>query len=110
MFTAESASRPADSILIFAQGVQRGRLSPDHRQPDPVLENAFAHFGGVPKTLVPDNLKAAVIKADWYDPDLNPSCVRSANTTERCYFRRSHVRRDTRVRWNAALITFKRTH
>jgi transposase len=37
-----------------------------------VLENAFWHFGGVPQTLVPDNLKAAVIKADWYDPDLNP--------------------------------------
>jgi transposase len=36
------------------------------------LENAFLHFGGVPKTLVPDNLKAAVIKADWYDPELNP--------------------------------------
>ncbi len=36
------------------------------------LENAFHHFGGVPKTLVVDNLKAAVIKADWYDPELNP--------------------------------------
>ena len=36
------------------------------------LENAFFHFGGVPKTLVPDNLKAAVLKADWYDPELNP--------------------------------------
>jgi transposase len=36
------------------------------------LENAFRHFGGVPKTLVPDNLKAAVLKADWYDPDVNP--------------------------------------
>lgn len=36
------------------------------------LENAFCHFGGVPKTLVVDNLKAAVIKADWFDPDLNP--------------------------------------
>jgi transposase len=36
------------------------------------LENAFLHFGGVPRTLVPDNLKAAVIRADWYDPDLNP--------------------------------------
>ena len=36
------------------------------------LENAFRHFGGVPKTLVPDNLKAAVLKADWYDPELNP--------------------------------------
>ncbi|MBK8270716.1 MAG: IS21 family transposase [Planctomycetes bacterium] len=36
------------------------------------LENAFHHFGGVPKTLVIDNLKAAVTKADWYDPVINP--------------------------------------
>jgi transposase len=36
------------------------------------IENAFIHFGGVPRTLVIDNLKAAVSKADWYDPELNP--------------------------------------
>lgn len=36
------------------------------------IENAFAHFGGVPKTLVIDNLKAAVKHADWFDPELNP--------------------------------------
>lgn len=36
------------------------------------LENAFVHFGGAPRTLVPDNLKAAVLRADWYDPDVNP--------------------------------------
>lgn len=35
------------------------------------LENAFRHFGGVPKTLVIDNLRAAVTRADWYDPELN---------------------------------------
>lgn len=35
------------------------------------LENAFWYFGGVPRTLVIDNLKAAVSQADWYDPDLN---------------------------------------
>jgi transposase len=39
------------------------------------LENAFHHFGGVPKTLVIDNLKAAVTKADWFDPDLNPKIL-----------------------------------
>lgn len=39
------------------------------------LENAFRHFGGVPKTLVPDNLKAAVLQADWYDPELNPKIL-----------------------------------
>ena len=36
------------------------------------IENAFAHFGGVPKTLVIDNLKAAVTQADWFDPEINP--------------------------------------
>ena len=40
------------------------------------LENAFWHFGGVPQRLVLDNLRAAVKKADWYDPELNPK-VRS---------------------------------
>lgn len=36
------------------------------------LENAFRHFGGVPKTLVIDNLKAAVLHPDWFDPELTP--------------------------------------
>jgi transposase len=36
------------------------------------LENAFRHFGGVTRTIVTDNLKAAVKKADWFDPELNP--------------------------------------
>jgi transposase len=40
------------------------------------LENAFRHFGGAPRRLVLDNLKAAVKKADWFDPELNPK-VRS---------------------------------
>jgi transposase len=36
------------------------------------LENAFWHFGGAPKTLVLDNLKAGVLQPDWFDPELNP--------------------------------------
>jgi hypothetical protein len=36
------------------------------------MENAFRYFGGTPKTVVTDNLKAAVEKADWHDPTLNP--------------------------------------
>ena len=36
------------------------------------IENAFHYFGGVPKRLVIDNLKAAVKRADWYDPELHP--------------------------------------
>jgi transposase len=36
------------------------------------LENAFRHLGGVPQTLVVDNLKAAVAHPDWFDPELTP--------------------------------------
>ena len=34
---------------------------------------AFEFFGGTPKFLVPDNLKAAVIKTHRYEPDINPA-------------------------------------
>ena len=34
-------------------------------------ENALHYFGGVPQAIVPDNLKAAVIKSDRYEPTLN---------------------------------------
>lgn len=36
------------------------------------LESAFRHFGGVTKSVVLDNLRAAVKKADWFEPELNP--------------------------------------
>lgn len=42
------------------------------------LENAFRHFGGVPLTLNLDNLKAAVLKPDWADPELNPKLAEFA--------------------------------
>jgi transposase len=36
------------------------------------LENAWRAFGGVPRILNLDNLKAAILHADWFDPGLNP--------------------------------------
>lgn len=36
------------------------------------VENGFRHFGGVSLTVNLDNLKAAVLKFDWADPNLNP--------------------------------------
>jgi transposase len=40
---------------------------------------AFAFLGGIPKVLVPDNLKSAVSKSNYYDPDINPSYLDMAN-------------------------------
>jgi transposase len=33
----------------------------------------YAYFGGVPQLTVPDNLKAGVRRACYYDPDVNPT-------------------------------------
>jgi len=33
--------------------------------------HALEFFGGVPKAIVPDNLKSGVTKANYYDPDIN---------------------------------------
>lgn len=39
------------------------------------LNEALRFFGGVPKVILSDNLKAFVIKSDRYDPDFNDICV-----------------------------------
>lgn len=39
----------------------------------------FEWFGGVPQVIAPDNLKSAVNKAHYYDPDINKAYVRLAS-------------------------------
>ena len=34
---------------------------------------AFAYLGGVVRIVIPDNLKSAVRKSNYYEPDINPS-------------------------------------
>jgi transposase len=58
-----SHSRKAYSEVVFRQTTE------DFLR---CLENAFWQFGGVPETVILDNLKAAVTQADWFDPELNP--------------------------------------
>ena len=43
------------------------------------LENGFRYFGGVPRKVVIDNLRAGVSRADWYEPEVNPK-LRSFST------------------------------
>ena len=42
-------------------------------------QNSLHYFGGVPKVLIPDNLKSAVTKANKYEADLNESFADFAN-------------------------------
>jgi transposase len=39
----------------------------------------FRFFGGVSRLVVPDNCKTGVVKADYYDPALNPDYARLAD-------------------------------
>ncbi len=43
------------------------------------MENAFRFFGGVTPYVTVDNQRAAVDRAHWYDPDVNPAFVDFAN-------------------------------
>lgn len=46
------------------------------------LDCCLREIGGVPKVLVPDNLKAAIIKANNYEPDVNRALEDLANHYE----------------------------
>ena len=49
--------------------------------PDWIVSHAraFAYFGGVPRIVVPDNLKTGITKACFYEPDINPTYLDMAN-------------------------------
>lgn len=74
--TAEGSRRRTHVFRIVLSHSRKGYSEVVHQQTTEnfirCLENAFHHFGGVPKVLVIDNLRAAVKRADWYDPELNP--------------------------------------
>jgi len=76
IITADGKRKRSHVFRIVLSNSRRGYSESVSRQSTEdfigCLENAFWHFGGVPKTLIIDNLKAAVSKADWFDPELNP--------------------------------------
>lgn len=55
--------------------------TPTQQLPDWIVSHrrAFEFFGGVPNTVVPDNLKSGVTKACYYDPDINRTYQEMAN-------------------------------
>ncbi len=65
------------AVLCYSQ-LFRAVARPAEKQTDWLsgLETSFDYFGGVSKLLSVDNAKAAVQRADWWDPDLNPEFAR----------------------------------
>jgi transposase len=63
------------SQLTYVQAVYSQRKE-DFIQ---ATENALHFFGGVPRVLVPDNLKSAVHKADKYEAEINSAFLDFAN-------------------------------
>lgn len=57
------------SQLTYVQAI------PSQKKEDLIrcCENALHYFGGVPRAIVPDNLKSAVIKSSKYEPIINES-------------------------------------
>jgi hypothetical protein len=49
---------------------------------------AFEAIGGVPELVVPDNAKTAIVKASFYDPEVNRSYAEMATPSQSdCYLR-----------------------
>jgi transposase len=89
VITSEGKRRRTHLFRIVLSHSRKAYSEAVHRQTTDeflrCIENAFRHFGGAPRRLVLDNLKAAVKKADWFDPELNPK-VRSFGEHYGCVF------------------------
>jgi transposase len=59
--------------ILGCSGLTYAEASPDQKKENWVRsnENALWYFGGVPRAIIPDNLKSAVTKTDPYEPGIN---------------------------------------
>jgi transposase len=78
VFNQQSGETRQAQIFVAVLGMSNytyAQASWDQSLPNWIAShmNAFEYFEGVPRLLVPDNLKAAVARADRYDPDINPT-------------------------------------
>jgi transposase len=93
------------SQLTYVEVVASQRLEDFIR----ATENALHYFGGVPRVLVPDNLKSAVHKAGRYEARLNDTFLAMANHYQTSVLpTRSHKPRDKALVENAVNIVYSR--
>jgi len=72
-------------------------------------ENALRYFEGVPGAIVPDCLKSGVVKADKYEPDINPQYLDFARHYGTVIVpARPHAPKDKALAENAVNIAYMR--
>jgi len=77
--TAASAVRTSPGGLKpLEEGLHGGRVAPGHGVVPALHRERVPGDRRVTRTVVVDNLKAAVLQADWYDPELNPKLAEFA--------------------------------
>lgn len=76
IMTPEGRRRRTHVLRIVLSFSRRGYSEAVYREDSDgfirCLENAFWHFDGATRTVIIDNLRAAVKHADWYDPEVHP--------------------------------------
>jgi transposase len=73
--TGEVSKAEVFVAALGASGYSYAEASMSQQKEDFIASHirAFKFFGGCTKVLVPDNLRSAVTKANWYEPDINAS-------------------------------------
>ena len=73
--TGEISKAEVFVAALGASGYSYAEASMSQKKHDFIASHvrAFKFFGGCTEVLVPDNLKSAVTRANWYDPDINES-------------------------------------
>jgi len=88
---------------VYKESKKRGFTLP--------LSNALAYYGGVPQAIAPDNPKAAVTRADRYEPEINQTLADFASHYGTCIFpARSQKPKDKAFSENAANILYGRIY
>ena len=73
--TGEISKAEVFVTALGASGYSYAEASMSQKKQDFITSHirAFRFYGGVTEVLVPDNLRSAVTRANWYDPDINES-------------------------------------
>jgi transposase len=84
VFDMQSASMREAQIFVAVLGASNYTFAEatwTQTLPDWIASHsrAFNYFGGVAQVVVPDNLKAGVSKACFYEPNINPTYLDMAN-------------------------------